>query len=131
MSMIELTLLAQELRRSDEDAAFVLYMYDHPELRSRFIKDALYMRISHSPAAQLLTMAELQNVYDRALSQLMANFWEHTYPAHDCHFHKSFEEFCNCPFTCLTEIADCVEAIGRGRDRGKDKDKGTQKGASR
>ncbi len=34
---------------------------------------------------------------------------------HETHFHKNFAEFCNCPFTCLTELADCVERIAMGR----------------
>lgn len=112
--MRELSLLAEALRLLDESPEFTMEFWARPHKHSAVVLGQLMHEVERTARAQNLTISSLQNRFDQAHSRLMSEFWPHTWAAHEVHFHKSFEEFCNCPFTCLTEIADCVESISRG-----------------
>lgn len=118
--MRELLLLTASLRRYDADPEFVMKFWAIQQtgaapafsLVSQELHSAVNQRMLDNGDARV---SDIQNKYDQAFSRLCSEFWGHMYPQHDSHFHKSFEEFCNCPFTCLTEIADCVEHIAGKR----------------
>lgn len=114
--MRELKLLTELLRHMDTDAQASLDIYNHPKARAHIIHGLLQESVSKSSNGST-TMDALTNKYDQANSRLMGEFWGNMYPAHDCHFHKSFTEYISCPFTCLTEIADCVERIANNQGR--------------
>lgn len=109
--MKELRQLTETLRSLDENGEFSLLFYGTPQNRFRTVQGLLNDIIAQTARAHNLTMDTAQHLLDTASTKLMSQFWEHTWTAHDVHFHKNFKEFCNCPFTCLTEIADCIERV--------------------
>lgn len=54
---------------------------------------------------------EFHSKMKEILSFLDERFYANTWPLHDVHFHKNFEEYVYCPYTCLNEISECLEKI--------------------
>lgn len=113
--MRELITLSQVLKNMDDDPVACMHFWESPTGRDRVVLNLLMDAASIHARHQNKTMDALHASFEQAASRLMSEFWAHTWPTHDCHFHKSFNEFVNCPFTCLTELADCVEKIAQGR----------------
>lgn len=113
--MRELIMLAQTLRSMDDDPVSSMHFWSAPTGRDRIVMGLLMDAAALQARTQNKTMDALHATFEQAASRLMSEFWPHTWPSHDCHFHKSFAEFVTCPFTCLTELADCVEKIAQGK----------------
>lgn len=109
--MKELEELAHTLKALDSQGEFSLIFYHNPERHYQTVTDMLHITVASQHTASEMTQAQLQNRYDQALSRLMSEFWPHMYAAHEVHFHTSFDKYCNCPFTCLTELVDCVAKV--------------------
>lgn len=118
---MELDLIVQQLRIADDDPVFSMGIYEHPKDRFPFLQHITSKVIVSSVNMMLATNASLDaeqmyvSRHNQVMSLLNDNFWSNMYPAHDSHFHRSLEQYLNCPFTCLTEIVDCIEKIARKR----------------
>ena len=112
--MKEIAMLAEALRLLDANPEFTMAFFERPSNHYRVVMGMLMEQISLTARTRDLRDSEAQSIMNNTSSRLMSEFWPCAWPLHDVHFHKSFEEFCNCPFTCLTEIADCVEKISKG-----------------
>ncbi len=111
--MKELLRLADSLRKLDEIPEVTMRFWALPSTHHNIIEDLLQDEIRRTGRERNLEYDRMTNLYDQANSHLMANFWAFAWPNHDYHFHKSFAEYANCPYTCLTELADCVENIAK------------------
>jgi len=110
--MRELELCVHLLRDMDQ-GEFTLLFFAHPEHHHETVSQVLMDSVLRTYMSAGLQQEQLQNRFDQAASRLTSEFFAHTWPTHDCHFHKSFKEYCNCPFTCLTELVDCIDKIAR------------------
>jgi hypothetical protein len=110
----ELFSTIQELRRLDEDYKIIMQFLERPDKHFDLINMVLREQITKYFDTQK-SFNDLTNKYDAVLNMIHDNWWGNVYPVHDVHFHKSFESFCNCPFTCITEVTDCLEKIANGR----------------
>jgi hypothetical protein len=115
--MREIARLAEALRLLDANPEFTMAFYERPSNHYRVVMGMLIEQISLTARTRDMQDSEAQSLMNKATSRLMSEFWDKTWPNHDVHFHKSFKEYCNCPFTCLTEICDCVEKISKGESQ--------------
>lgn len=112
--MRELIRLSEELRRLDVNPISSMQFWESVK-RDTSVFAILHGITLEQTRAGYESAEQLYYRFDALISRLNQDFWTQTWPVHDCHFHKSFAEFVNCPFTCLTELADCVEKIAMGR----------------
>lgn len=112
--MKELQLLAVELACFDDDPDKTMFFYNHPEKRSELF--------DHFLTTQIYNVASMRGYTDKphvlkertrvAVAKLCDRFWSVAWPTHSVHFHKDFQAWLRCPFTCLTEVADVLRKIG-------------------
>lgn len=112
--MLELLNVLQVLKAMDNDVNQIMIFLKQPERHFDLFNTMLQNEISshhqpHEPVARLMQK------YDGYMNLIHDNWWGNVYPVHDPHFHKNFKEFCNCPFTSLTEVVDCLDKIIQGR----------------
>lgn len=111
--MLELKLTIESLEALDNDANFIMIFLSQPEKHFHVVETTLKGTISKLFDTNK-PMSELYQKYDSVVNLLNDKWWDHPYALHDHHFHKSFESFCNCPFTCLTEIIDVMNKVAKG-----------------
>ncbi len=112
--MRELLALSTKLREMDINPVSSMRFWNDTK-RAGNVYAILLECMMHQTRASYESSEQLHTHFHQVLDMLDGNFWHHTWTAHETHFHKNFAEFCNCPFTCLTELADCVERIAMGR----------------
>lgn len=109
--MKELELLLKNLKDLDSQSPeFCIQFYNKHYMHSALITDIL-----RSSVRQLFpnskSIEDLYSRYDMVYNRMVDLHWDNQYQCHDVHFHKTFEEWLNCPFTCLQEILDFLEKI--------------------
>lgn len=109
--MKEIEMLLKNLKELDSQSVdFCMAFYHKPHMHSMLITDIL-----RSSVAQIFPQAksieDLHSRMDLVYHRLVDSHWDNQYQCHDVHFHKSFEEWLNCPFTCLQEVLDFLEKI--------------------
>jgi hypothetical protein len=112
--MRELYHTIEALKALDGNYDVIMRFLAKPEEHFALIDLTLKHHISKHIDPELpITVMTLR--YDQAMNLLHDHWWGNTYPLHDVHFHKSFEDYVNCPFTCLTEVIDCMDKILQGK----------------
>jgi hypothetical protein len=112
--MKELQLTIESLAALDNSYDFIMIFLSQPAKHFELVDTTLRNTISKlfdtsKPINDMYTR------YNQAINLLNDKWWDHPYPLHDSHFHKSFEAFCNCPYTSLTEIVDVMTKVLHGR----------------
>lgn len=111
--MKELTLIVNDLRHLDSSYEVIMKFLNNPEHHFSVINTSIQQAIAQLHGDK--SYNELIEYYDRVINVLNDRWWDNAYPLHDSHFHRSFKDYCNCPFTSLTEITDCVEKCIGGK----------------
>jgi hypothetical protein len=111
--MKELIDATEQMRVLDTNVEFIMNFLKQPDkhflIVEKFINDSIVKFFN--PSQTFVQLTERRN---QVMGLLNDKWWHNTYPVHDQHFHNSFESFCNCPFTCMTEIIDCLDKIAKG-----------------
>lgn len=84
------------------------------DIRYQLIRDISFKFAYHNMYAgdEQLTMQYVDDFMLKIGNKYINN--QHLcWRAHDHHFHKSFEEYVNCPITCLCEIGEFLNKLGR------------------
>lgn len=110
-NMKEIELLLKELKNLEtQSAEFSLVFYNKPHMRCMLFSDILHSSVARLfPSAQ--SIDDLYRRYDLTYNRLVDRHWDNQYQCHDVHFHKTFEDWLSCPFTCLQEVIDFLEKI--------------------
>lgn len=113
--MLELLNVVKTLEAMDTDVDTIMKFLATPETHFTLFDNMLKHEISRLHDANK-PISVMVDKYDQYMNMLHDKWWGNTYPVHDSHFHKNFKEFCNCPFTCITEVVDCVNKVIRGNN---------------
>lgn len=111
--MKELQLTVESLAALDQNYEFIMNFLAQPGKHFEIVNSMLQNTISKTFDANK-PLTEMHNKYNQAMHLLNDKWWDYPYACHDFHFHKSFESFCNCNFTSLTEIVDVMNKILHG-----------------
>lgn len=111
--MKELILTISDLRHLDQSVDVIMKFLAQPNQHFDVVNNSLHQAIAQLNSDK--SLHELYNQYNKLMTILNDKWWDHCYPLHESHFHKSFKDYCNCPFTCITEIADCIEKCIGGK----------------
>ena len=99
--------LIQGILHLDEDPKLSLHFYYNPDKKREMFYNLLHHAIEHVDRTQDLG-------HHAALIQRITKWMDHRYdlymwPCHEVHFHVTFDQYLACPFTCLDEIATCIQ----------------------
>lgn len=111
--MMELRLVIEHLRKMDEDYRVVALFLARPDTHFSLVESTIKDKITATFDTKKSINA-LSARYDEVMNRINDQWWNNTYAVHDIHFHKDFKSYCNCQFTCLTEIIDCLDKIVQG-----------------
>lgn len=114
----ELTKLLDVLQRMDDDPKTCMMFYtelQNKNAKFEIIQQTIMQIISdmhHYDPVECKTKSNA--IIDRMNYRYFHNQHIYCWQSHISHFHMSFQNWINCPHTCITEIKEFVEKLLKG-----------------
>jgi hypothetical protein len=103
-----LSFIFDALTSVDNDPAKSMHFWNNPSDKIKLFGDILM----HSVVGQdHLQGFEAEQRAREIIKWIDQHYDAQAWPLHDVHFHTNFEQYINCPFTCLNEITSNIEKM--------------------
>jgi hypothetical protein len=107
---------AMKLHELANDVQLSIEIFNKPEMKRTLVFEILQAEIMISllEKNKYVTTEMVDAEFKQCIDFMALYYNRHCYPAHETHFHTSFYFYVICPYTCLEEIADCIDKSLKG-----------------